>query len=88
MREKTFVEICFPGILGIEFCRYDGRKIEEWKEILKGLVENELGKLMLMAYYRVKREALQEALEKNLFFLCREGMRLFWEIKRSGWLPK
>jgi hypothetical protein len=88
-RNKSLVEIWFPGIVGIEFSRYDRKVLEEeWKEILQGLLENELGNLMLRAYYRVKRDALQKVLEKNLFFLCQQGMILFRDLKRSGWLPK
>ena len=87
-RDKSLVEYSRPGIVEIEFRRYDGKVLEEWKEILKALLENELGSLMLRAYYQVRRDALQEVLGKNLFFLCREGMRLFWDLKRSGWLPK
>jgi len=87
-RDKSLIKMNHSGIVEIEFRRYDGKVLEEWKEILKALLENELGSLMLRAYYQVRRDALQEVLGKNLFFLCREGMRLFWDLKRSGWLPK
>ncbi len=88
-KDKSLVRIRRPGIVEIEFSRYDNKVLaDEWKDILKGLVENELGNLMLRAYYQVRRDALQEVLGKNLFFLCKYGMRFFWELKRSGWLPK
>jgi hypothetical protein len=79
--DKSLVELHFSYLLGIKVRGYDGRELAEGDEILKGLIENELGRWMLMAYNLLDGTALRKAIDKNIFPVSCEAMSLLWDIK-------
>ena len=72
------------GVTGIgDFFRYGYIGwIQEDGDYKKALRKSELGKLMLDAYKYRKTEAVEEVLNRNLFFLSESGMREFVELKK------
>ncbi len=72
------------GVTGIgDFFRYGYIGwIQEDEDYKKALRKSELGKLMLDAYKYRKTEAVEEVLNRNIFFLSESGMREFVGLKK------
>jgi hypothetical protein len=72
------------GVSGIgSFFRYGYIGwIQEDGDYVRALRKNDLGRLMLDAYKHRKTEAVEEVLNRNLFFLSESGMREFVGLKK------
>lgn len=75
------------GRYGDERSFKDRGLVELDKKLYKAFVRDELGKLMMSAYRWKKRDALDQVLERKLWFVSKSGMREFvaWKrVKQKG----
>jgi hypothetical protein len=83
--DRSLVAVDGDGYFGKYGDRWNFKErglIEFDKKLYKAFVQDELGRLMMRAYRGKKVEALEEVLEKALWFVSRSGMREFIAWKR------